>query len=52
VLGPDVMTGPQHMLWMLDEYETIHGAKARALSPANRSGTPGRKGAKKPAVTA
>ncbi|HRZ73250.1 MAG TPA: Glu/Leu/Phe/Val dehydrogenase, partial [Candidatus Aminicenantes bacterium] len=27
VPAPDVMTNPQHMLWMLDEYETIHGAK-------------------------
>ena len=27
VPAPDVMTSPQHMLWMLDEYETIHGAK-------------------------
>lgn len=25
--APDVMTNPQHMLWMLDEYETITGAK-------------------------
>jgi glutamate dehydrogenase (NAD(P)+) len=27
VPAPDVMTNPQHMLWMLDEYETIHHAK-------------------------
>jgi glutamate dehydrogenase len=27
VPAPDVMTSGQHMLWMLDEYETIHGAK-------------------------
>jgi glutamate dehydrogenase len=27
VPAPDVMTSPQHMLWMLDEYEAIHGAK-------------------------
>jgi glutamate dehydrogenase (NAD(P)+) len=27
VLGPDIMTNAQHMLWMLDEYETIYGAK-------------------------
>jgi glutamate dehydrogenase (NAD(P)+) len=26
VPAPDVMTSAQHMLWMLDEYETIHGA--------------------------
>lgn len=25
--APDVMTSAQHMLWMLDEYETIMGAK-------------------------
>jgi glutamate dehydrogenase (NAD(P)+) len=25
VPAPDVMTTSQHMLWMLDEYETIHG---------------------------
>jgi glutamate dehydrogenase len=27
VPAPDVMTSAQHMLWMLDEYETIHGSK-------------------------
>ncbi len=27
VPAPDVMTTPQHMLWMLDEFEAIHGAK-------------------------
>jgi glutamate dehydrogenase len=27
VPGPDLMTNAQHMLWMLDEYEAIHGAK-------------------------
>jgi glutamate dehydrogenase (NAD(P)+) len=27
VPAPDVMTNAQHMLWMLDEYETISGAK-------------------------
>jgi glutamate dehydrogenase len=27
VPAPDIMTNAQHMLWMLDEYETIHGAK-------------------------
>jgi glutamate dehydrogenase len=27
VPAPDVMTNSQHMLWMLDEYETIHGKK-------------------------
>jgi len=27
VPSPDLMTGPKHMIWMLDEYETIHGVK-------------------------
>ncbi len=27
VPAPDVMTSAQHMLWMLDEYEAIHGDK-------------------------
>jgi len=27
VPAPDVMTSAQHMLWMLDEYEAIHGSK-------------------------
>ena len=27
VPAPDVMTDSQHMLWMLDEYETIHGGR-------------------------
>ncbi len=27
VPAPDVMTNAQHMLWILDEFETIHGAK-------------------------
>lgn len=27
VPGPDLMTNTQHMIWMLDEYEAIHGAK-------------------------
>jgi glutamate dehydrogenase (NAD(P)+) len=25
--APDIMTNSQHMLWMLDEYESIHGGK-------------------------
>jgi len=28
VPAPDVMTSAQHMLWMLDEFEAIHGAAA------------------------
>jgi glutamate dehydrogenase (NAD(P)+) len=27
VPAPDVMTNSQHMLWMLDEYEVIHGGR-------------------------
>ncbi len=27
VPAPDVMTTPQHMLWMLDEWEVIHGRR-------------------------
>ena len=27
VPAPDIMTNGQHMLWMLDEFETIHGNK-------------------------
>ena len=27
VPAPDIMTNSQHMLWMLDEFETIHGGR-------------------------
>ena len=46
VLGPDVMTSPQHMLWMLDEYETIHQRKSPGYitgKPVEHSGSKGRK---------
>jgi glutamate dehydrogenase (NAD(P)+) len=46
VLGPDIMTGPQHMLWMLDEYEAIHGVKSPGFitgKPVGLSGSKGRK---------
>ncbi len=36
VPAPDVMTNPQHMLWMLDEFETIHGG----LYPGAFTGKP------------
>jgi glutamate dehydrogenase (NAD(P)+) len=36
VPGPDLMTGTRHMLWMLDEYETIHAIH----SPGFVSGKP------------
>jgi glutamate dehydrogenase (NAD(P)+) len=46
VLGPDIMTGPQHMLWMLDEFEAIHGVKSPGYitgKPVGLSGSKGRK---------
>lgn len=46
VLGPDIMTGPQQMLWMLDEYETIHGKKSPGFitgKPVHHAGSKGRK---------
>jgi len=45
VPAPDVMTTGQHMLWMLDEYETIHGAKYPGLitgKPVGLGGSLGR----------
>jgi glutamate dehydrogenase (NAD(P)+) len=45
VPAPDVMTSPQHMLWMLDEFETIHGAKYPGFitgKPAGLGGSLGR----------
>jgi glutamate dehydrogenase len=46
VPAPDVMTTPQHMLWMLDEYEAIHGFKAPGFitgKPVGMGGSLGRK---------
>jgi glutamate dehydrogenase len=46
VPAPDVMTGPQHMLWMLDEYETITGGRHPGLitgKPVGMGGSLGRK---------
>jgi glutamate dehydrogenase len=43
---PDVMTHAQHMLWMLDEYETIHEARfpgAITGKPVNMGGSLGRR---------
>ncbi len=34
--SPDLMTTAQHMLWMLDEYEVIHGSR----SPGSITGKP------------
>ncbi|MFI5180376.1 MAG: Glu/Leu/Phe/Val dehydrogenase [Thermoanaerobaculia bacterium] len=45
VPAPDVMTTPQHMLWMLDEWETIHGYKAPGFitgKPVGMGGSLGR----------
>lgn len=45
VPAPDVMTNAQHMLWMLDEYETIHGARypgAITGKPVGMGGSLGR----------
>jgi glutamate dehydrogenase (NAD(P)+) len=46
VPAPDVMTSAQHMLWMLDEYEAIHGSKAPGFitgKPVGMGGSLGRK---------
>jgi glutamate dehydrogenase len=46
VPAPDVMTSPQHMLWMLDEFEAIHGAKLPGFitgKPVGMGGSLGRK---------
>ncbi len=45
VPAPDVMTSAQHMLWMLDEYEAIHGAKMPGFitgKPVGMGGSLGR----------
>jgi glutamate dehydrogenase len=46
VPAPDVMTTPQHMIWMLDEYETIsHGSHHPGLitgKPVSMGGSRGR----------
>lgn len=42
---PDVMTNPQHMLWMLDEYESIVGHKSPGFitgKPTHLGGTLGK----------
>ena len=46
VPAPDVMTSSQSMLWMLDEYETIHGGKYPGFitgKPVSIGGSHGRK---------
>jgi len=45
VPAPDVMTSGQHMVWMMDEYEKIHGAKFPGFitgKPVNMGGSLGR----------
>ncbi|HKQ60363.1 MAG TPA: Glu/Leu/Phe/Val dehydrogenase [Candidatus Polarisedimenticolaceae bacterium] len=45
VPAPDVMTNPQHMLWMLDEFETITGGRYPGFitgKPAGMGGSLGR----------
>jgi glutamate dehydrogenase (NAD(P)+) len=45
VPAPDIMTNSQHMLWMVDEYETINGAKYPGLitgKPVGMGGSLGR----------
>jgi glutamate dehydrogenase len=45
VPAPDVMTSAQHMLWMLDEYEVIHGRKQPGFitgKPVGMGGSLGR----------
>ena len=46
VPAPDVMTNPQHMLWMLDEYEILYGEKSPGFitgKPVGMGGSLGRK---------
>ena len=45
VPAPDIMTNPQHMIWMLDEYEVIQGAKYPGIitgKPISIGGSQGR----------
>jgi glutamate dehydrogenase len=46
VPSPDLMASAQHMLWMLDEFETIHGRKMPGFitgKPVEIGGSAGRK---------
>jgi glutamate dehydrogenase len=46
VPAPDIMTNAQHMLWMLDEFETIRGEKYPGFitgKPVGMGGSKGRK---------
>lgn len=45
VPAPDVMTNGQHMLWMMDEYETLNGSRAPGVitgKPVGMGGSLGR----------
>jgi len=45
VPAPDIMTNAQHMLWMMDEYEWIHGGKFPGIitgKPVGMGGSLGR----------
>jgi glutamate dehydrogenase len=42
--APDIMTGAQHMLWMLDEYEAIRGEKTPGFITGKPVGLGGSKG--------
>jgi glutamate dehydrogenase (NAD(P)+) len=46
VPAPDIMTNSQHMLWMLDEFEAIHGSRQPGFitgKPVGIGGSQGRK---------
>ncbi|MEW6366276.1 MAG: Glu/Leu/Phe/Val dehydrogenase [Acidobacteriota bacterium] len=46
VAAPDLMTSPQYMLWMLDEFETIQGEKRPGFitgKPVSLGGSQGRR---------
>ncbi len=44
VPAPDVMTSSQHMLWMLDEFEAIHGSKQPGFITGKPVGVGGSQG--------
>ncbi|NPV84714.1 MAG: Glu/Leu/Phe/Val dehydrogenase [Anaerolineae bacterium] len=46
VPAPDLMTGEQHMMWMLDEYEAIHNIKSPGFITGKPTGLGGSFGKK------
>jgi glutamate dehydrogenase (NAD(P)+) len=44
VPAPDVMTSAQHMLWMLDEFEAVHGSKQPGFITGKPVGVGGSQG--------